>query len=166
MKIATFYLLFYVSNAIGQVADYPTTYEQTIATGANSISIEIKEQPFVDSSHRLDEKNWKIDGDGPIGVDGHEVHPKFEISSIAVIWNSKKITIPKKLYSDCYSPALKKISNPSKLSAEGIRATISSSGKSILISMTSYRWSSCPYQIHWIISENGDCDRFVIIGGS
>ena len=91
----------------------------------------------------------KVDGMKPLGTDGSM--PRVEIASMTVSFGGTKITIPAKLYADCFNPNFQK-------DTSAVRLT--DAGDSLLVFMAGSD-AAGSYQIMWIFRKDGRHSRFV-----
>src|SRR5205085_10670584 len=73
--------------------------------GAYHVMLLFTTKRFQPAQHRIVTRSNScviIDGQVPLGTDCGM--PRVEISAMRLFWDGKSVPIPKRLYSDCYSP--------------------------------------------------------------
>lgn len=163
IKKSLFLLFILASFCAGQEKANNTShiFSQQIRVGKDIIKVHIESEPFISSNHNINSKEWKIDGKGPIGVDGKCIEPLVGIKSIVVTWDGKKFELPQDLHNDVYSPSLTYVERETTGKSEGVLVIPDINNQWIMIRMMSFRWASAPYCVYWIVSKNGKATRFV-----
>ena len=94
-------------------------------------------------------------------IDGHEVYgtdgelPHNQVSKFRVVWNEQPISIPNKLYIDCYEPNFDGENGFIKVVSSPERAEI-------LIQMQGSDGGGA-YEVWWIIPKKGEPSRFISV---
>ena len=124
-------------------------YINTISIGDDKIRIVIEIKEFDPNSKNDAKVPCPWFGDIPPGK------PKFLIKRFDIIWNQKRLKIPKSLYQDIYDPVLY-----SRLGwwdhLRGVQVVPASDGRSILIEMKSKSSTCRNYKVWWVIRKDGN----------
>ena len=161
----------------------PTRFETTLKPEGHVISVIITSKKFDRNKHtmKVDPSGEtllaghpKIDDRWVHGVDGYSI-PEEEFDKFEVSWDGKAVSIPRELYSDCYTPVLYQcsflgenslINNLNKDKIGNMQVLVNESGDSIMIIMNGYRWASACYRVFWTIRKDGHHSRFIQDFGS
>jgi len=166
LKASIFFLcLAYGSSAIGGGLFGPTVFQKRFQFPAN-ITVLITRKKFNPSKHKLDAKQYLIDGKHPFGADSPD-WPDDEIDRFEVVFDGTSVNIPRAVYSDCYSVMLAPHGvKGAKASYGDIEVVADESGKSVMIIMSSCQCAADAYTVCWLISKNGDHRRVLEDDGS
>ena len=166
--LALFVLLLAAGNLVAQTEkpirmDPEGTAEFTGSKGAHVAKLILTSKHFVPSAHRIVRTKdcFMIDGRRPIGTDCGV--PGFEIASMRLFIDGKKVVIPKRLYSDCYNPPFFKDYKERGTMKNYLAIKFSDDLKSVFVFLTGGDGAGV-YDAIWIFRKDGRHSRFTNSG--
>src|SRR5262249_31398945 len=115
----------------------------------------IRTKRFRSSEHRIavdSQYQTRVDGRRAWGTDGN--NPNIEIDSMILVLDGKELTVPKKLFKDCYEP---------NLDHRSLKMRFGSEFKSVIVSMSGSDGAG-GYEVVWRLASNEHHSRSVNSG--
>ena len=153
--------------ALGQdrhVVNPEGTAEFTERKGNHFARLILTSGKFTPSRHRIVRLNGcvVIDGRAPIGTDWGL--PKVEIATMRLFLDGRKIHIPRRLYSDCYSPPFFKEYQRRDIMKNYLALKFSDDGNSLFVFLAGGDGAGV-YDAIWLFRKDGHHARFTNSGG-
>ncbi len=158
--VVTFVFLSFPTPSFAQEVVNASKFEKELKVGKDTVSIFIASIPInpkeVDISAIESCKILPCLG-------GFQADLTERIDHFNVIWNGKPLHIPRTLYEDCFTPALKEVRGLWDISNDygGILVLSGADKESILIMMQAWRAACCGYTIWWVIRKDGNHTRYL-----
>ncbi len=126
-------------------------YQFKKSKGNHTARIVIRNESFNPSKHKIgyDERSGKNLVDGRVAY-GAESVPRTQISSIEFYVDGRKISVPSRLFADCYNP---------NLEHRYVNIRWSRDARSVLITMLGADGAGA-YYVVWILKRNGKHSRY------
>ena len=140
------------------------TAEFTEKKGIHDVRLLFTSRRFKPSRHRIVRRNGcvVIDGQSPIGTDCGL--PKVEIASMRLFLDGKRIPIPRRLYSDCYSPPFFKDYQARGIMNKYLAIKFGDDMKSVFVFLAAGDGAGV-YDVIWVLRKDGNHTRFTNSGG-
>jgi hypothetical protein len=134
------------------------------AKGAHHVRLVFTTKRFRPAQHRLARSKTcvTIDGHVPLGTDCGV--PQVEISAMRLFWDGKEISIPRRFYSDCYSPPFFKDYQAKGIMDRYLAIKFGDKTKAVFVFLHAGDGAGV-YDVIWVLRKNGRHVRFTDGGG-
>ena len=138
------------------------TFEET--KGAHQVRVLFTTSVFHPAQHKIvQSKNCvTIDGHVPLGTDCGV--PKVEISAMRLFWDGKEVPIPRRYYSDCYSPPFFKDYQEKGIMDRYLTIKFSDKSEAVFVFLHAGDGAGV-YDVIWVLRKDGTHNRFTDSGG-
>jgi hypothetical protein len=171
------FLLFFSANpvtSVAQVKKLPQSSERPIQREGAAEFVTKKQNHtarIIFESKLLDPRKHKIrESGGCVTIDGHLPlgtdcgMPQVEIASMRFFFDGKEIPIPRKLYSDCYSPPYFKTYSDRGWIDKYLNIKFSDDLRSVFLFLAAGDGAGV-YDAIWVLRKDGTHTRFTNSGG-
>ena len=162
-------LLIAFGSAFGQserrtVIDPEGTADFVETKGRNHAKLVFTTKRFEPSRHRIRQSKTcvMIDGRKPLGTDCGL--PNVEISSMRLFWNGSEVAIPRRFYSDCYSPPFFKDYKNRGWMKNYLAIRFSDDARAVFVFLHAGDGAGV-YDVVWTLGRGGNHSRFTNSGG-
>ena len=162
-------LLIFVGSGFGQsegrtVIDPEGTADFVETRNDHRAKLAFTTRLFELARHRISHRKSCviIDGRRPLGTDCGL--PKVEISSMKLFWDGRQIAIPRRLYSDCYSPPYFKDYKKRGWMKNYLSIRFSDDMKAVFVFLHAGDGAGV-YDVVWVFRKDGNHSRFTDSGG-
>lgn len=150
--LVTIFLLVDVAGGSLNQSRTVGTFKFSKKQAGHSVVLTIRTKRFRSSEHRISrDAQYQIRVDGRLawGTDGNV--PDIEIGSMTLVFDGKELTIPRKLFKDCYEP---------NLDGRFLKMRFGPQFKSVVVSMSGSDGAG-GYEVLWTARTNGVYSRAI-----